>query len=163
MGRGKNRQKIEHSRSESGDGKEVQGQYKLRLPDGRTQVVTYTAGVSGYKPVVTYEGEITNVQAYQVTTDRVVTGGVYRGWDDYETTSTTTAGYEDHPTETIPFQYGYEVDGVMKNRKVQISKSESSDGEQVQGQYQVRLPDGRLQTVRYTSGKDGYVATVDYA
>lgn len=43
------------------------------------------------------------------------------------------------------------------------SKAETSNGQEVVGQYKVLLPDGRLQTVTYTSGPDGYKATVQYA
>ena len=52
----RNREKVEHSRTEVSDGKERQGSYQIRLPDGRLQIVTYTAGVNGYKADITYEG-----------------------------------------------------------------------------------------------------------
>ena len=44
-----------HSRSESRDGKQIRGQYKVALPDGRTQIVDYTADETGFHPVITYE------------------------------------------------------------------------------------------------------------
>ena len=45
---------------------------------------------------------------------------------------------------------------------VDQSKREFSDGNDVIGQYKVLLPDGRLQTVTYTSGPDGFKAEVQY-
>ncbi|XP_045581473.1 adult-specific cuticular protein ACP-20-like [Procambarus clarkii] len=44
--------------SENSDGNVVKGKYYVRLPDGRKQVVTYTADhYNGYQAEVSYEGQ----------------------------------------------------------------------------------------------------------
>lgn len=42
--------------SENTDGKVTTGSYRVELPDGRTQIVTYRADENGYTAVVKYEG-----------------------------------------------------------------------------------------------------------
>ncbi|XP_057381148.1 cuticle protein 7-like [Daphnia carinata] len=44
-------------RAEKSEGKVVTGSYRVVLPDGRTQIVTYKADENGYNAVVKYEGE----------------------------------------------------------------------------------------------------------
>merc|ERR1712038_1831370 len=49
---------LEYGQSESSDGSVVSGEYRVLLPDGRTQVVRYSSDhVAGYVAEVTYEGE----------------------------------------------------------------------------------------------------------
>ena len=45
------------SQTENRDGANAGGEYRVNLPDGRVQIVTYTAGPEGYNAAVTYEGE----------------------------------------------------------------------------------------------------------
>ncbi|XP_059481908.1 pro-resilin [Neocloeon triangulifer] len=45
---------------ESRDGDYVQGEYRVLLPDGRTQIVKYEADQNGYRPTIEYEGEANN-------------------------------------------------------------------------------------------------------
>ncbi|XP_025271026.1 pro-resilin isoform X1 [Camponotus floridanus] len=48
----------DYSQRESSDGNVVQGEYKVLLPDSRTQIVRYTADdVNGYNAEVQYEGQ----------------------------------------------------------------------------------------------------------
>ncbi len=45
------------SHSETRDGLQTSGEYRVALPDGRVQIVTYTADENGYHADVKYEGE----------------------------------------------------------------------------------------------------------
>jgi hypothetical protein len=47
----------DYSHSESNDGKVTTGSYRVVLPDGRTQIVTYKADSYGYVADVKYTGE----------------------------------------------------------------------------------------------------------
>ncbi|XP_040579495.1 uncharacterized protein [Lepeophtheirus salmonis] len=71
--------------------------------------------------------------------------------------------YEESPQDYSPqpyaFNYGVSDDYSGANFKAE----ESADGKAVSGSYQVALPDGRIQTVRYTvDGYNGFVADVQY-
>ncbi|KAL6957334.1 DNA-directed RNA polymerase [Sarracenia purpurea var. burkii] len=47
----------DYSHKQESDGKTVKGEYKVLLPDGRNQVVTYTADDMGFNAMVKYDGE----------------------------------------------------------------------------------------------------------
>ena len=47
----------DYSHKQSSDGKVTTGSYRVALPDGRTQIVTYRADEYGYVADVKYEGE----------------------------------------------------------------------------------------------------------
>ncbi|XP_057369025.1 pro-resilin-like [Daphnia carinata] len=49
--------KNDYGHKETSDGKVVTGSYRVALPDGRTQIVTYKADENGYVAEVKYEGE----------------------------------------------------------------------------------------------------------
>merc|ERR1711937_1036629 len=70
--------------------------------------------------------------------------------------------HETYADEVSPYTYTYAV--ADDYSKAAFNAEETSDGaSNVQGSYRVALPDGRIQTVTYTSnGYDGYVADVTY-
>jgi len=57
---------VDFGQQENSDGHTVTGHYRVKLPDGRTQVVTYTADWhKGYNAHVQYEGHAVHPQVYQ--------------------------------------------------------------------------------------------------
>ena len=67
-----------------------------------------------------------------------------------------------HPARSQPYSYQYGVkDDVTKSN---FAKTESQDAQgQVQGTFVIALPDGRVQTTKYTADPvNGYVAKVSY-
>ena len=49
--------KNDYAQEQESDGTVVTGMYRVALPDGRTQIVTYKADENGYVADVKYEGE----------------------------------------------------------------------------------------------------------
>ena len=45
-----------HGHMEHTAGQLTKGEYKVKLPDGRVQVVSYEADQAGFRPRITYEG-----------------------------------------------------------------------------------------------------------
>ncbi|XP_014488173.1 PREDICTED: pro-resilin-like [Dinoponera quadriceps] len=72
-------------RRESSDGETVRGEYRVQLPDGRTQIVTYTADWrTGFHADVRYEGTATYQDQYnQQNGDYNNAGQGYQGSNGY--------------------------------------------------------------------------------
>merc|ERR1739849_36859 len=63
--------------------------------------------------------------------------------------------------EAKPYAYSYAVSDDYS--KANFTANEASDAKVVTGSYIVHLPDGRIQTVKYTADHyNGYVADVSY-
>ncbi|CAH2098963.1 unnamed protein product [Euphydryas editha] len=52
------------SHSQQSSGSATNGEYRVRLPDGRTQIVSYTADENGYKADVRYDDEKPKTESY---------------------------------------------------------------------------------------------------
>jgi hypothetical protein len=59
---------------EGRDGEVTHGEYRVLLPDGRTQVVKYEADENGYKPQIEYEESTANNGGYPAARNQ---GGPY--------------------------------------------------------------------------------------
>ena len=72
-----------------------------------------------------------------------------------------TAGYQEYHYEPSPHAFDYAVNN--HDSGAQFSANENSDGKQTTGFYTVALPDGRVQTVKYTVDDfGGFNAEVSY-
>merc|ERR1719318_503477 len=94
---------------------------------------------------------------------RVVSPVVHQSHPAVVATPATTATYVDpYYSELADYSFEYGVADSISGS--QFGDQESRSGGLTQGQYQVALPDGRLQTVTYTvDGPSGYVANVEYS
>ena len=73
-------------------------------------------------------------------------------------------GYHAPAPHYDPRPYAYEYGVKDEYHGVNFGQSETSDGKAVHGSYHVLLPDGRVQTVKYTADHyAGYIADVSYA
>lgn len=66
-----------YNRQESSDGNQVTGEYRVQLPDGRMQIVTYYADwQTGFHADVRYEGTATYPETYKTNGGYQQGGGV---------------------------------------------------------------------------------------
>ena len=67
------------------------------------------------------------------------------------------------PIDEAPKPYAFQYGVADDYSGAKFNAQETADGKVVTGQYQVALPDGRIQTVTYTADHyNGYVADVKY-
>lgn len=69
----------------------------------------------------------------------------------------------DAPRGQVPAQYGFAYDVKDGSSYVDLGHQEDRNGDDIKGNYNVVLPDGRRQVVNYyVNGYSGYVADVQY-
>uniref|UniRef100_A0A6P7GI06 Pro-resilin-like n=1 Tax=Diabrotica virgifera virgifera TaxID=50390 RepID=A0A6P7GI06_DIAVI len=92
-------------------------------------------------------------------------GSHYNGQADYSNNNIHNGGDDhhghDHGGEPKSYEYGYQVKDEYTGTN--YNKQETSDGNQVRGEYRVALPDGRTQIVTYWADwQSGFHADVKY-
>ncbi|KAI9552952.1 hypothetical protein GHT06_020837 [Daphnia sinensis] len=167
--------------SEKSDSYGVTGSYRVALPDGRTQIVTYKANKDGYTADVKFEGEAKYPEYKEAefpvtlgikTRTATVTGissatfiilvalFAVAAADSYKAAEYApkyeTPKYEEVTYAPQPYSFGYDVQD--KESYNDFDHSEKSDSYGVSGSYRVALPDGRTQIVTYKADKNGYTA-----
>merc|ERR1711936_1178553 len=137
-----------------------EGEYRVVLPDSRTQIVKYSVTAeTGYVAEVSYEGTPTFPEA--APKRRVV-----RREAEAEPEAQRPA-YNAAPAPLVvgpakPYSYAYEVVDPAGGNAYGHRETSSGDGI-ISGEYRVVLPDTRTQIVKYSvSAETGYVAEVTY-
>lgn len=105
-----------YDRKEQSDGNQVRGEYRVELPDGRTQIVTYYADwQTGFHADVKYEGEAQYPDQYNT-----YSGGYaqnYNGYNNGYNGNANAPGYNngaarsDYPSNGASGSYQYNKPG----------------------------------------------------
>lgn len=86
----------DYSHQQESDGKVTSGSYRVAMPDGRTQIVTYRADDNGYVAQVKYEGEaISKYPEYRTSSS------------SYDNNTPSYSGVETTTASIIPAQKDY--------------------------------------------------------
>ncbi|TRY77848.1 hypothetical protein TCAL_12217, partial [Tigriopus californicus] len=149
---------VNFAQNEARDGYATNGEYRVALPDGRTQIVTYNVGdaYSGYVADVRYEGEPKTFIAFQTFIAFLALAAVVLA---------DNAPYKPAPSyKEQPAAYQYQYAVADDYAGVNFGQNEARDGYATNGEYRVALPDGRTQIVTYNvaDAYSGYVADVRY-
>merc|ERR1712117_371851 len=126
---------VQFGQNEARDGYSTYGEYRVLLPDGRTQIVSYNTadGYSGNVMDVRYEGKATYAPepAYKpAPAYKPVPAPAYKP-APYQTYEDTPAKYE--------YKYGVDAQDGYKGY-VQFGQNEARDGYSTYGDYRVLLP-----------------------
>eukprot|EP00095_Tigriopus_kingsejongensis_P010786 maker-scaffold304_size215464-snap-gene-1.21 protein:Tk10786 transcript:maker-scaffold304_size215464-snap-gene-1.21-mRNA-1 annotation:"cuticle protein" len=179
---------LDFAQNEARDGYATNGEYRVNLPDGRTQIVTYNVqdDASGYVADVRYEGEAQYPKeepksAYQPAPndcDVFITLAVLAAVASAAPMADNPAPYQPAPYQPAPYKptsykepayeepakYEYQYGVQDQYAGLDFAQNEARDGYATNGEYRVNLPDGRTQIVTYNVQDDasGYVADVRY-
>eukprot|EP00095_Tigriopus_kingsejongensis_P009010 maker-scaffold2697_size13174-snap-gene-0.3 protein:Tk09010 transcript:maker-scaffold2697_size13174-snap-gene-0.3-mRNA-1 annotation:"cuticle protein isoform b" len=160
------------AQNEARDGYATNGGYRVNLPDGRTQIVTYTVqdDASGYVADVQYEGEAQYPKYEPNTPPPPPTSFValalvaaasaapradnpapapYQPAPRYAPAPYKPA-YKPEPTYAEPPKYEFAYAVADEYAQTNFAQNEARDGYATNGGYRVNLPDGRTQIVTYT-------------
>merc|ERR1711931_118963 len=164
--------------NEGRDGYATNGEYRVALPDGRTQIVSYNVAdaYSGYVADVKYEGEA----HYEPYNPAPVVHKpapyhpapvVHKPAPVYHPAPIVHKPAPYHPAPAYnepsydgPAVYHYDYAVADDYSGANFAANENRDGYATTGEYRVALPDGRTQIVTYNvaDGYSGYVADVSY-
>ncbi|KDR13342.1 pro-resilin-like [Zootermopsis nevadensis] len=92
----------DYNRHETSDGNTIQGEYRVQLPDGRTQIVTYIADwKNGYRADVRYEGEAhyPTESSYNPSSNYGAPSPGYAEGSSYASHRESSAGYGTHSND----------------------------------------------------------------
>eukprot|EP00095_Tigriopus_kingsejongensis_P003430 maker-scaffold110_size354795-snap-gene-0.13 protein:Tk03430 transcript:maker-scaffold110_size354795-snap-gene-0.13-mRNA-1 annotation:"cuticle protein 7" len=170
---------LDFAQNEARDGYATNGEYRVLLPDGRTQIVTYTVqdGYSGYVADVFIALALVAAASAAPRADKPAPAP-YQPEPQYAPASYqpepqyAPAPYQPayrpaykEPVEPVePPKYEYQYAVADHETYTNFEKNEARDGYATNGGYRVNLPDGRVQIVTYSvqDGDSGYVADVRY-
>eukprot|EP00095_Tigriopus_kingsejongensis_P001604 maker-scaffold317_size209118-snap-gene-1.25 protein:Tk01604 transcript:maker-scaffold317_size209118-snap-gene-1.25-mRNA-1 annotation:"cuticle protein" len=153
---------LDFAQNEARDGYATNGEYRVLLPDGRTQIVTYTVqdGYSGYVADVFITLAV--LAAVASAAPMADNPAPYQP-APYQPAPYKPASYKE-PAYEEPAKYEYQYGVQDQYAGLDFAQNEARDGYATNGEYRVLLPDGRTQIVTYTvqDGYSGYVADVRY-
>ncbi|XP_069696813.1 pro-resilin-like [Periplaneta americana] len=106
-------------------------------------------------------GGYTGVSSYAAPASGGYNAGYNNGGSSYAGAGYQSGGHGAYDEQPKSYQFGYAVKDYATGND--YHRHETSDGNTIQGEYRVQLPDGRTQIVSYTADwKNGYRAQVRY-
>ncbi|CAG0899369.1 unnamed protein product [Cyprideis torosa] len=146
-------------RQETADDGDLQGTYRVVLPDGRLQIVTFRSNFSGSFCIVFSSFRLlppfnTTVMNVLVPLCLCLVPVVFT----FPTPDELPAPEQENKSAAYQFAYEIRDDETLNYQ----GRQETADDGDLQGTYRVVLPDGRLQIVTYGDAGAGFYANVEY-